>query len=131
MCMAGCDHEETSSHLFIHCDLFSSLWQYIRSWLGVAGADPRSINDHFTQFIHCIGYSKKHRSFLQLIWLLGVWLLWNERNNKLFNNIQTPLAQILYKVKFHSYWWLKAKNAMFVYGSQRWWSDPLVCLGFD
>ena len=103
-CVAGCDHDETTSHLFIHCGLFSSLWQHIKSWLGVAGADPRNIGDHLMQFIHCTGYSKRRRSFLQLIWLLGVWLIWNERNNRLFNNIQTPIIQILDKVKSHSYW---------------------------
>jgi hypothetical protein len=34
-------------------------------------------------------------------------------------------------VKFHSFWWLKAHNTTFAYGSQRWWSDPLLCLGID
>jgi hypothetical protein len=109
-CVAGCGHDETTSHLFIHCGLFSSLWQYIRSWLGVTGADPHSISDHFHQFIHCTGISRRRKSFLQLIWLLGVWLIWVERNNRIFNNIQTPMDQILDKVKFHSYWWLKAKK---------------------
>jgi len=52
-------------------------------------------------------------------------------HNRLFNNIETSILQLLEKVKFHSLWWLKAKNTTFVYGSQRWWSDPLHCLGID
>jgi len=70
---------------------------------------------------HYTCHSKARQSFLRLIWLLCVWLLWNERNNRLFNNIETPILQLLDKVKFHSFWWLKANNATFVYGSQRWW----------
>ena len=60
-----------------------------------------------------------------------VWLIWGERNNKIFNNVETPIIQLLDKVKFHSLWWLKAGNITFVYGSQSWWSDPMRCLGLD
>jgi len=45
-----------------------------------------------------------------------------------FNNSHTPNVELIEKVKFHSYWWLKANNATFAYGSQQWWSDPLTCL---
>ena len=131
MCVSGCDTEETASHMFLHCEVFGSLWQHIRSWIGVFGVDPPIISEHFFQFTHYTGYTKARRSFLQLIWLLGVWLIWNERNNRFFNNIEIPILQLLDKVKFHSFWWLKANNTMFVYGSQRWWSDPLCCLGIN
>jgi hypothetical protein len=126
-CVSGCGSEESASHLFIHCDVFGSLWQHVRSWIGVTGVDPLNINDHFFQFIHYTVFSKARRSFLQLLWLLFVWLIWGERNNRIFNNVETPIVQLLDKVKFHSLWWLKAKNTTFVYGTQRWWSDPLLC----
>ena len=119
-CVAGCGFAETASHLFMHCEVFSSLWQHIRSWIGVSGADPQYIRDHFYRFMHSTGHSKARRSFLQLVWLLCVWLVWTERNNRLFNNIETLVIQLLEKAKFHSFWWLKAHNTTFVYGSQRW-----------
>jgi len=130
-CVSGCGSAESASHLFLQCKVFSSLWYHIKSWIGIYGADPQNIIDHFYQFIHCSGYSKARCSCLQLIWLLCVWLVWHERNNRLFNNIETPIVQLLEKAKFHSLWWLKAHNTVFVYGSQRWWSDPLFCLGID
>jgi len=130
-CIAGCGHDESASHLFLHCDIFGSIWQKVRSWIGVSGVEPYVICDHFVQFIHYTGSAKKRTSFLQLIWLLCVWMIWNERNNRLFNNIQISIDQLLEKVNFHSFWWLKAKNTTFVYGSQSWWSDPLLCLGID
>jgi hypothetical protein len=124
-CVAGCGHDESATHLFLHCDTFGSLWQHIRSWIGVDGVDPYEINDHFLQFTHYTGSSNKRTSFLQLIWLLSVWVVWNDRNNRIFNNTQTTIDRLLEKIKFHSFWWLKANNANFVYGSQRWWSDPM------
>jgi len=130
-CVSGCGHAETASHLFLHCDVFGSLWQHIRSWIGVSGVDPLNLIDHFFQFIHCTGSSKYRKSFLQLLWLLCVWLIWGERNNRIFNNVETPILQLLDKVKFHSLWWLKTKNTTFVYDTQSWWSDPMQCLGLD
>jgi hypothetical protein len=130
-CISDCGEDESAPHLFLQCNVFGSLWQHIRTWIGVSGVDPCNITDHFHQFTHYLGYSKVHRSFLQLLWILCVWLVWNERNNRQFNNIATPIEQILEKIKFHSLWWLKANNTTFVYSSQRWWLDPLVCLGID
>jgi hypothetical protein len=130
-CVAGCGFDESATHPFLHCELFGSLWQHVRSWIGISGADPQNINDHFIQFIHYRGHSRTCRSFLQLVWLLCIWLVWIERNNRLFNNIQTPIFQIIEKVKHNSLWSLKANNTTFVFGSQRWWSDPLFCLGID
>jgi hypothetical protein len=60
------------------------------------------------------------------MWLLCVWLIWKEHNNRIFNNVYTSITE---KVKFNSYWWLRANNAYFVYGCQEWRSDPLFCLG--
>jgi len=130
-CVLGCGLVESAAHLFLHCQVFGSLWRHIMTWIGVAGVDPHSISEHFLQFIHYTGSSKALRSFLQLLWLLRVWLIWSERNNRVLNNIKTPILQLLEKVKFHSLWWLKANNAKFVYSLQRWWSDPLICLGID
>jgi len=121
----------TAPHLFIHCPTFGTLWQHIRSWIGMSGVDPLTIDDHFTQFTHSSGHSKSHRSFLQLIRLLCVWLVWNERNNILYNNIQANIDLLVQKVKFHSLWWLKANKPTFVYDTHRWWSDSLLCLGID
>jgi hypothetical protein len=130
-CGAGCGHDESASHLFFHCDSFGPLWGHIRLWIGVSSVEPNDICEHFFQFIHCTGYSRKRKSFLQLVWLLCVWVVWNERNNKIFNNVQTTIDQLLEKIKFHSLWWLKANNVSFVHDTQMWWSDPMLCLGID
>ena len=130
-CVSGCGKEETTSHLFLHCHVFGAIWQHIRSWIGVSGADTDNVTDHIQQFIHYSGYTKARRSFLPLLWLLCVWLVWNERNSRLFNNTETSIDQLLDKAKYHSLWWLKANNTTFVHGTQTWWSNPFYCLGID
>jgi len=66
---------------------------------------------------------------MQLLWLLCVWVIWNERNNRLFKNKATSIHQLLEKVKMHLYWWMKAANVVFVLGVHSWLVSPLVCLG--
>lgn len=46
-CIAGCGHDESTTHLFLHCDTFGLLWQNILSWLVVEGVEPYDIIDHF------------------------------------------------------------------------------------
>jgi len=88
------------------------------------------LEPRFTDSLYT-GYSRARRSFLQLLWLLCIWLVWNERNNRLFNNTETSIEHLLDKTKFHSLWWLKANKITFVYSSHNWWSNPLLCLGID
>jgi len=108
-CLAGCGHLETSQHLFLSCTFYGSLWYEAWSWIGVSGPAPHSISEHFYQFTHSAGGLRAKRSFLQLVWLLCAWIIWNDRNNKLFNNVSSSIPQLLEKVKHYSLWWLKAR----------------------
>ncbi|XP_024634593.1 uncharacterized protein [Medicago truncatula] len=128
-CVFGCVHVETADHLFLSCTTFASLWQQVRDWIGVLGVDHNIITDHLVQFTHLAGVGKAKRSFLQLIWLLSAWVLWSERNTRIFNNFINLVPQLLDKVKLLSLGWLKANKVVFVYDTQRWWVDPLACLG--
>lgn len=114
----GCGHVELAKHLFLSCRTYGSQWQSVRSWLGILGVDPRSITYHFIQFIHFDDGLKARHYFLQLVWLLCVWIVWNERNGRFFRNLENTILQLLEKVKYLSLWWLKANKANFVYGSQ-------------
>ena len=120
---------ESAQHLFISCDFFGTLWHHVRQWLGLSGVDHTDIGTHFAQFTNYLDGRRRCRSFLQLLWLMCVWLIWKERNNRVFTNVHISIEELKEKVIFHSYWWLKANNASFVYGCEQWRSDPLFCLG--
>lgn len=75
-CMSRCGHDETTNHLFLHCDIFGSIWHQVRFWLSFSGGDHQSLDAHFLHFTNYLGGMKTRRSFLQLIWLLCVWLIW-------------------------------------------------------
>jgi len=131
LCVAGCGLPESTQHLFLLCNTFGSLWQLVRDWIGCSGAETNNISAYLLQFTLLTGVGKARSSFMQLIWLLCVRVVWNEQNNRLFNNVVAPIPRLLDKIKMLSLGWLKAKKATFVFGTQQWWSSPLVCLGID
>lgn len=115
MCMTGCEEVEMAQHLFLSCSIFRELWPLVRAWIGVFGDDPLDIRDHFHQFIYLSGGS----AIMQLLWLLCVWVIWSERNNRLFQNKVTNMHQLFEKRKIHSYWWMKVVNIVYMLGGSQ------------
>ncbi|GAU46970.1 hypothetical protein TSUD_143120 [Trifolium subterraneum] len=113
-CVSGCGGVESAQHLFLSCQVFSSLWSVVRFWIGFLSADAHHLSDHLVQFTFSSSGSRARRSFLQLIWIACVWVVWTERNQRLFRNSECPLPQLLNKVKLFSYMWLKTTNCNLV-----------------
>ncbi|MCI11441.1 70 kDa peptidyl-prolyl isomerase [Trifolium medium] len=74
-CVSGCGGIESAQHLFFTCGTFGSLWSSVRLWIGFSSADPQNPSDHLIQFVDAAGGRRARRSFLQLIWLVCVWVL--------------------------------------------------------
>ncbi|CAJ2670980.1 unnamed protein product [Trifolium pratense] len=129
-CVFGCHEAESAHHLFISCRIVSSLWDLVRAWIGIPLVDSSTLRGHFTQFTFSAGVSRARRSFLQLIWLVCVWVVWTERNHRLFSgSAETPLI-LLDKIKLFSFRWLKSTSITLALNYHSWWSNPMLCLGF-
>ncbi|MCI27265.1 heat-shock protein, partial [Trifolium medium] len=113
-CVSGCGAAESTHHLFIFCSTFGSIWDLVRSWIGISSTGFTSIRDHFVQFTLSAGGSRARRSFLQLIWLASVWVVWTERNHRLFRGSASTPHQMLDKIKLFSYRWLKTTSVTLV-----------------
>ncbi|GAU20017.1 hypothetical protein TSUD_273520 [Trifolium subterraneum] len=131
LCVSGCGDIKSAQHLFFTCGTFGTLWSAVRLWIGFSSVDHQNPYDHFLHFVGVLGDRRARRSFLQLIWLACVWVLWNERNNRLFRNTTQTVPQMLDKVKLYSLWWLKTANVTLVANLHSWRSTPLLCLGID
>ena len=129
MCVAGCDFVESTPHLFLHCNIFGSVWHLIYGWIGVSVVNPFYVPDHFNQFVYCGGIGKKRRSILQVIWYAAIWEIWKERNNRLFKGKESPLFQVVERIKFISYMWLKAKHTSLPFQLHGWWLSSFTILG--
>jgi hypothetical protein len=93
LCVTGCGGVETAHHLFLSCPVFASLWSLVRSWIGISSADPLVLHDHFLQFTNSAGGSRVCRLFIQLLWLYCIWVVWHERNNRIFKAKESTILQ--------------------------------------
>ncbi|PNX91557.1 heat shock protein [Trifolium pratense] len=84
---------------FISCSFFGSLWALVCTWIDISSTSSTTIQDHFDQFTYSAGGSRARRSFLQLIWLVSIWVIWTERNHRLFRGSTSIPHQLLDKIK--------------------------------
>ncbi|PNY18096.1 hypothetical protein L195_g014853 [Trifolium pratense] len=98
-CVSGCGDVETTHHLFISCNTFGSIWALVCTWIDISPTGSTSTWDHFVQFTSSAGSTRARRSFLQLIWLVSVWVVWTERNHRLFRGSTSTLSKMLDKIK--------------------------------
>jgi len=128
-CAASYEDSETTLHLFLNCDVSSGLWEDVQLWLGILSVTPGGIRHHFHQFTKLAGMPRSSHLFLSIIWFVVVWVLWKERNNRVFANVVATPFLLLERVKLNSFLWLKAKHVSFSYSYHDWWKHPLPCMG--
>ncbi|GAU36842.1 hypothetical protein TSUD_213660 [Trifolium subterraneum] len=97
-CVSGCGAVESAQHVFISCSIFGSLWPLISSWVGSSMVTTQTLSDHFVQFTTSTGGTRARRSFMQLIWLACVWVVWTERNHRLFGGSANSSLHMLDKI---------------------------------
>ena len=119
---------EDAKHLFPSGDFFGKLWYGISHWLSYHIVFPEHVPDHLYQFGTLGGFSKNNCSAFHLIWLSCVWVIWLERNARVFHQTEASINQLLDKVKLQSYWWLKANRPSFVFSYHSCRLNPLPCL---
>jgi len=129
LCVSSCGFLESSNHLFIHCNFFGTVWQFIHRWLGLSVAATFQVPNHFNQFSCSGGTTKVHRSILQVIWFAVVWKIWKERNNTPFNDKECTVNQVVDKIKSFAFTWLKAKYTSLPLNYHGSWLSPFTILG--
>jgi hypothetical protein len=96
------------------------------SWLGIYAVFPITLRDHLYQFTHLAGLPRCTQLFLTGIWFACMWIIWKERNDRIFKNAASHPYALFEKVKLHSFLWVKAKHPSFSYCYYDWWKHPLL-----
>ncbi|CAJ2662883.1 unnamed protein product [Trifolium pratense] len=75
LCVFGCGEVESAQHLFLYCSSLGSLWSLVSSWIGSSSVTAQTLPEHFVQFTDSAGGSRDRSSFMQLVWLVCVWVV--------------------------------------------------------
>ncbi|CAJ2658361.1 unnamed protein product [Trifolium pratense] len=128
-CVFGCGVAESAHHLFLSCSFAGPLWDLVRDWVDISPVVATSLRDHFAQFTASAGVSRARRSFMQLLWLVCAWVIWTERNHRLFKGSTDTHHLLLDKIKLFSFRWLRMTSITLALNYHSWLSSPLLCLG--
>ncbi|KAL4557245.1 hypothetical protein LXL04_035418 [Taraxacum kok-saghyz] len=98
--------DESVDHVFFQCDYAYCVWNWFCSWSGLMIVVPTD----FASFIACANSLKSDVRRFKLLLLLGysvLWLIWRERNERIFGKrIKKPM-QIADDIQLFSFSWIK------------------------
>jgi len=129
LCVGGCGYEETSSRLFLHCNIFGSIWHFIYRWMRISLVNLMVVPDHFNQFTSGGVGAKARQSILQILWFATMWKIWKERNNRLFKGKECTIMHVVDRIKSLAFMWLKTKFASLSFNLHDWWQSSFTILG--
>ncbi|AES82220.1 transmembrane protein, putative [Medicago truncatula] len=89
LCVGGCGSAETANHPLFSCDTFGSVWLAVLQWLRLSFVAPARCRNHFIQLVQLVGFPRSSYTFLQIIWMACVWIVWMERTNHVFHQLAT------------------------------------------
>jgi len=97
--------EESPIHLFLHCDVASSVWLNLMRWLDHVFLTPPNLFVHFESWS---GWTSKKnvKKGLGLIWHSTIWVLWKVRNYKIFKGTNFEVDEIVEEIKVLSWRWM-------------------------
>jgi len=105
---------ETESHIFIKCELSSVNLYGVFKWIDVMVV----ITDNHQTLLQFFEFGEKRergKMFFLMIWHTAVWLIWNIRNEWIFNSKLSFVEEVLDAIKSLSWsWFLDIKIGFFM-----------------
>lgn len=96
----GCNQtNESIAHLFFECNVFLEVWRKCLSWLGVEPALYADCKTNFKQFMALSTGKSDMKSNWQVIWFAGIWSIWLNRNELIFNNKRASVENMFEQVQ--------------------------------
>lgn len=105
-----------------------SVWLGLMAWMGCSFLIPHKLFIHWECWRGGVSNKKLVKGSLGLIWHTEIWLLWKARNDKIFNNNNYEVDDIVEKIKVISWRWMLTRTQTPVYlFYERCW-NPHFCL---
>jgi hypothetical protein len=118
---------ESALHLFLHCKVANAVWLKLMRWLDCLFITPPNLFVHWECW-HGWERDKKVKKRKGVVWLATIWVLWNSRNDKVFNDAMVEVDVIVDEVIVLAWKWAMCKMCMPVCQFFEWRWNPLWCL---
>ncbi|KAJ9687316.1 hypothetical protein PVL29_015988 [Vitis rotundifolia] len=102
---------ESIDHLFLHCPVTIGLWHKLFNLAGLVWVPPRSFVDMLVIAFKGLGNSLRGKTLWQIACLTLVWMVWQERNKRIFEE-KGRTEEILWDlILFYSSLWASCTTA--------------------
>ena len=88
-----CHHDETIKHLFFQCEFARSIWSAIQ--IGSTLHPPSTVANIFGSWLN--GVDPRFKLFCRVGAIAVIWSLWLCRNDKVFNDKNSSVMQVIYR----------------------------------
>ncbi|RVX13392.1 Transposon TX1 uncharacterized 149 kDa protein [Vitis vinifera] len=102
---------ESIDHLFLHCPVTIGLWHRLFNLVGVIWVPPRSIEDMLVISFKGLGNSVRGKTLWQVACLTLIWMVWQERNNRIFEDKGRTEEMVWDLIRFYSSLWASCTEA--------------------
>jgi len=118
---------ESTTHIFLHCDMVMNIWRKLMEWLDLNLLMPHNI------FIHWECWSggsmnKMVRKGLRMIWQATIWAIWRARNDCIFNTVVTRWEEVVDEIKVLTWRWVLERFKVPACMFYEWEWSPRDCL---
>lgn len=96
---------ENINHLFLHCPVARKLWCRLFLLGGEEWVMPGCVESWLTIHFWGFGRGKKAVVLWKCAFLVVFWVLWNERNSRIFEDKESSSADLWDKVHFLAAFW--------------------------
>jgi len=127
LCVMCSGIEESTLHLFLHCEVASLVWLKLMLWIDCFFLIPHNLFVHWECWSQG-GSNKKVRKGLGLICLTTVWVLWKAKNDKIFKVHIFEVDNLVEEVKVLSWKWLLSMTHTPPCLFFKWCWNPILCL---
>ncbi|RVW99804.1 putative ribonuclease H protein [Vitis vinifera] len=102
---------ESIDHLFLHCPVTIGLWHKLFNLAGLAWVPPRGIVDMMVIAFKGLGNSLRGKTLWQIACLTLLWMVWQERNNRIFEDKGRTEEMLWDLLLFYSSLWASCTAA--------------------
>ncbi|XP_022019238.1 uncharacterized protein LOC110919272 [Helianthus annuus] len=121
MCDAG---QESTLHLFTGCIFSTEVWARLEAWCRLPPTMLFEVAD-LVRLTVDQSKSKKEGRIIQSIMYTAMWVLWNERNDRIFNNKPRREKEVFENIKFLSFFWIRNRSRHKSVDWNKWCNYPL------
>jgi len=127
LCVLCENRVESATHLFLHCEVSSFIWREDLNWLEFNFITPHNLFTHFEGW-NSEANSKRLKKGAWMIWHATIWMIWKERNVRIFTYDRKEAEEIVDEIKAISRFWALSRLRIASFLFYEWTWNPRECL---